>query len=414
VVNEAQNDSDDDWETEADYENQVGDTEQMKQARAVGDRLSDKVVQNVVQEDQVVKSKGIHQSQTDHSVGFGGKFGVQKDRRDSCAEDYGYEGKTEKHSSAKDFSKGFGGKFGVDKDRQDKSAAGWEHIEKVEKHESQTDYAKGFGGKFGVQEDRKDKSALGYDYEGKVQLHGSQTDYRPAKKPQLPNRASDLRSRFESMAMEEGQKASQERKAQQKSQAGRTRAVASAEKRKIDDFKPPQPVLATPVAVERAPSPPPPVEQDIAPPPLIYDKQQVEEEMAIPSPPPPMERYQTTQAETEEDDWPEEEPAAHHEPALYEQPPLTQEAPLYEQPPVEYEPQPVIAKQAPPPPPPQVQDNGLTAVALWDYEAEEDDEVTFDPGEIITHIEMIDEGWWKGTCRGRTGIFPANYVELQQ
>ena len=38
-----------------------------------------------------------------------------------------------------------------------------------------------------------------------------------------------------------------------------------------------------------------------------------------------------------------------------------------------------------------MQDNGLTAVALWDYEAEEDDEVTFDPGEIITHIEMIDE-----------------------
>merc|ERR1712130_301710 len=34
VVNEAQNDSDDDWETEADYENQVGDTEQMKQARS--------------------------------------------------------------------------------------------------------------------------------------------------------------------------------------------------------------------------------------------------------------------------------------------------------------------------------------------------------------------------------------------
>lgn len=32
---------------------------------------------------------------------------------------------------------GFGGKFGVQKDRQDKSAVGWDHIEKVEKHESQ-------------------------------------------------------------------------------------------------------------------------------------------------------------------------------------------------------------------------------------------------------------------------------------
>lgn len=36
-----------------------------------------------------------------------------------------------------DYSKGFGGKFGVQKDRQDKSAAGWDHIEKMEKHESQ-------------------------------------------------------------------------------------------------------------------------------------------------------------------------------------------------------------------------------------------------------------------------------------
>ena len=27
---------------------------------------------------------------------------------------------------------------------------------------------------------------------------------------------------------------------------------------------------------------------------------------------------------------------------------------------------------------------------------------------------QIDEGWWRGDCHGRTGLFPANYVELQQ
>ena len=37
------------------------------------------------------------------------------------------------------------------------------------------------------------------------------------------------------------------------------------------------------------------------------------------------------------------------------------------------------------------QDVGMSAVALWDYQAEEEDEITFDPGEIISHIEMIDE-----------------------
>lgn len=94
-------------------------------------------------------------------------------------------------SLRKDYSKGFGGKFGVQRDRQDKSAAGWDHFEKVEKHESQkgkickwfwlifasifsnrfvaidfwlaSDYSQGFGGKFGVQNDRMDKSALTYD-----------------------------------------------------------------------------------------------------------------------------------------------------------------------------------------------------------------------------------------------------------
>ena len=36
-----------------------------------------------------------------------------------------------------DYAKGFGGKFGVQKDRVDKSALGWDYQEKVEKHESQ-------------------------------------------------------------------------------------------------------------------------------------------------------------------------------------------------------------------------------------------------------------------------------------
>jgi cortactin len=31
-----------------------------------------------------------------------------------------YEAKVEKHESQKDYAKGFGGKYGVDKDRQDK------------------------------------------------------------------------------------------------------------------------------------------------------------------------------------------------------------------------------------------------------------------------------------------------------
>ncbi|CAH2039876.1 unnamed protein product, partial [Iphiclides podalirius] len=58
-------------------------------------------------------------------------------------------------------------------------------------------------------------------------------------------------------------------------------------------------------------------------------------------------------------------------------------------------------------------DPGLTARALYDYQAVDESEITFDPGDIITHIEQIDAGWWQGLGpRGVFGLFPANYVEL--
>lgn len=40
-------------------------------------------------------------------------------------------------------------------------------------------------------------------------------------------------------------------------------------------------------------------------------------------------------------------------------------------------------------------------------------EITFDPGDLITHIEQIDPGWWKGTApNGVNGLFPSNFVEM--
>uniref|UniRef100_A0A3Q3WER3 SH3 domain-containing protein n=1 Tax=Mola mola TaxID=94237 RepID=A0A3Q3WER3_MOLML len=60
------------------------------------------------------------------------------------------------------------------------------------------------------------------------------------------------------------------------------------------------------------------------------------------------------------------------------------------------------------------EDLGVTAVALYDYQAAGEDEISFDPDDIITNIEMIDEGWWRGVCKGAYGLFPANYVEVRQ
>lgn len=43
----------------------------------------------------------------------------------------------------------------------------------------------------------------------------------------------------------------------------------------------------------------------------------------------------------------------------------------------------------------------------------DDTEITFDPGDIITNIDQVDEGWWQGLGPdGTYGLFPANYVEL--
>ena len=44
----------------------------------------------------------------------------------------------------------------------------------------------------------------------------------------------------------------------------------------------------------------------------------------------------------------------------------------------------------------------------------DDTEISFDPDEIITNIEQIDDGWWRGIRQldGSYGLFPANYVEL--
>ena len=45
----------------------------------------------------------------------------------------------------------------------------------------------------------------------------------------------------------------------------------------------------------------------------------------------------------------------------------------------------------------------------------DDSEISFDPDNVITNINQIDDGWWEGyTANGSYGMFPANYVELIQ
>jgi len=60
-------------------------------------------------------------------------------------------------------------------------------------------------------------------------------------------------------------------------------------------------------------------------------------------------------------------------------------------------------------------DQGVKAISLYDYQAADDNELSFDVNETITHIETIDDNWWRGcNAQGLYGLFPANYVELIQ
>ncbi|XP_046880333.1 LIM zinc-binding domain-containing Nebulette-like isoform X2 [Hypomesus transpacificus] len=51
--------------------------------------------------------------------------------------------------------------------------------------------------------------------------------------------------------------------------------------------------------------------------------------------------------------------------------------------------------------------------ALYDYAAQDHDEVSFRDGDIIVNAQSIDEGWMYGTVQrtGKSGMLPANYVE---
>ncbi|GAA5814814.1 hypothetical protein MFLAVUS_008317 [Mucor flavus] len=49
--------------------------------------------------------------------------------------------------------------------------------------------------------------------------------------------------------------------------------------------------------------------------------------------------------------------------------------------------------------------------ALYDFQPTEQGELGFEKGDIIRVIESVYRDWWKGELRGKTGIFPVNYVE---
>ncbi|KAA8579189.1 hypothetical protein FQN60_018762, partial [Etheostoma spectabile] len=50
-------------------------------------------------------------------------------------------------------------------------------------------------------------------------------------------------------------------------------------------------------------------------------------------------------------------------------------------------------------------------VAIYDYAADKEDELSFQEGSIIYVIKKNEDGWYEGVMNATTGLFPGNYVE---
>lgn len=56
-----------------------------------------------------------------------------------------------------------------------------------------------------------------------------------------------------------------------------------------------------------------------------------------------------------------------------------------------------------------------SAIVLYDYDAQDANELSLRENEIIDDIDEIDEGWWTGkNSRSVVGMFPANFVVLRR
>ncbi|XP_057665083.1 src substrate cortactin [Diorhabda carinulata] len=426
-----------------------------------------------------------HASQKDYSTGFGGKFGIQSDRIDKSAVTWDHKEKVEKHASQKDYVSGFGGKFGVQSDRQDKSAVGWDHVEKVDKHESQTDYKTGFGGKFGVQSDRQDKSAVGWDHHEAPQKHESQVDHKkgfggkfgvqtdrfdksaanfepPGKvgtnytkvKPDIGGaKPSDLRAKFETLAQQTKPDVLLQSSAPKKNIHARAALFTNINKETSSSLT--SEVVSTPKQLDQSKmafltqnnkedkeNSSETVEKvnklDQSKTAFLTQSRssEIEEKTVEPS---RLDQKKITEiAQKEETETDKQQSMIQEELELLRQ--LQQQKPddsdsddiyenfdtstikragpsahhVQEPTPTEVVESPVGVEETEGEYQEEIVDTGITAIALYDYQAGADDEISFDPDDIITHIDKIDAGWWRGLCKGKYGLFPANYVQCDE
>jgi amphiphysin len=76
----------------------------------------------------------------------------------------------------------------------------------------------------------------------------------------------------------------------------------------------------------------------------------------------------------------------------------------------------IAAKKKPPPPPPPKKIgsfHGEFVIAMYDFDAHSEGDLSFREGDRIrvTKKTQSSQDWWEGELNGQKGSFPANYVK---
>ncbi|XP_004537321.1 src substrate cortactin [Ceratitis capitata] len=416
---------------------------------------SDRVDKSAVGWDHVEKVEK-HESQKDYSKGFGGKFGIQEDRKDKSAMGWDHKEAPQKHESQIDHKVGFGGKFGIQKDRMDKSAAGFNDTEKQQVGTTYTKVKPNIEG--------AKPSNLRAKFEN-LAKNSEEENRKRAEEQKRLREEKDRRDREEAakktvienspLPAADEARAPPPKGARTSILTGReggiSNAISAFNQMQSPTTENPPVVRKEPITISKA-EPVQVIKQDEEKTESQPVSENLQKNATITAPPPdviPSIEIQNvmTPPQLSSPESPMREPVYENRESI-EQKLLQQNQQVQQQQPedlVEHQTLSKIEKDvgdtivekttvssnsvtsasAVPAPTEEeaiysnsdnladyIEDTGIHAIALYDYQAADDDEISFDPDDTITHIEMIDEGWWRGLCKNRYGLFPANYVQL--
>jgi hypothetical protein len=57
-------------------------------------------------------------------------------------------------------------------------------------------------------------------------------------------------------------------------------------------------------------------------------------------------------------------------------------------------------------------DTSVECIVEYDYQAEMNDELTLRVGDVVTEVDKMEGGWWKGRLGDKVGMFPDNFVKV--